>query len=416
MSKLSLVALTLGALTLGALTLGAGAPLAANAQAALPDGPGKPVVAQKCGACHELSRVTGAGYDAAGWRNTVYMMVNMGAPLSPQEVDQAAAYLAAHYPATPQPAAVLIPGPVKVDIQEWDVPTPGSRPHDPLATPDGMIWYTGQMANVLGRLDPRTGRFTEFRLPPRSGPHGLVADRAGDIWFTANFAGYVGKLDPKTGQVVQYPTKDPAARDPHTLAFDRDGILWFTLQSADKIGRLDPRTGEMKLVDVPTPHANPYGLVITSQGAPVFDEFGTNRIGTIDPATMKIREIVLPHPESRPRRIAITAGDVIWYTDYARGDLGRLDLKTGEVSEFASPGGSNSQPYAITALHGVIWYVESNTKPNALVRYDPATGRFQTFAIPSGGGVVRNMTPTADGRGLALACSGVNKVALATIR
>jgi virginiamycin B lyase len=156
--------------------------------------------------------------------------------------------------------------------------------------------------------------------------------------------------------------------------------------------------------------------VITSQGVPVFDEFGTNRIGMIDPATMKIREIVLPHPESRPRRIAITAGDVIWYTDYARGYLGRLDLKTGEVSEFASPGGPHSQPYAITALHGVIWYVESNTRPNALVRFDPATGRFQTFAIPSGGGVVRNMMPTFDGHGLVLACSGVNKVALVTIR
>lgn len=392
------------------------AAFAANARTALPEGPGKPVVEQKCGACHELSRVTRAGYDEAGWRNTVHMMVNIGAQLSPQEVDQVSTYLAAYYPAKPQPPAVLIPGPVKVDIREWEVPTPGSRPHDPLATPDGMIWYTGQMANVLGRLDPRTGAFTEFRLPPRSGPHGLVADRAGDVWFTANFAGYVGKLDPKTGRVVQYPTKDPAARDPHTLAFDQHGIIWFTLQSADKIGRLDPRTGEMKLVDVPTPHANPYGLVITSKGVPVFDEFGANRIGMIDPVTMKIREIVLPHPESRPRRIAITAGDVIWYTDYARGYLGRLDLKTGKASEFASPGGPQSQPYAITALHGAIWYVESNTAPNALVRFDLATGRFQSFAIPSGGGVVRNMTPIPDGRGLALACSGVNKVALAAIR
>jgi virginiamycin B lyase len=50
-----------------------------------------------------------------------------------------------------------------------------------------------------------------------------------------------------------------------------------------------------------------------------------------------------------------------------------------------------------------------------LVRFDPKTEKFQSFRIPSGGGVVRNMTPTRDG-GLALAESGVNKVALATIR
>ena len=32
-----------------------------------------------------------------------------------------------------------------------------------------------------------------------------------------------------------------------------------------------------------------------------------------------------------------------------------------------------------------------------LVRFDPKTERFQTWAIPSGGGVVRNMMPTPDG-------------------
>lgn len=52
----------------------------AGAQTALPDGPGKTLVEQKCAACHELGRVTRAGYDAAGWRNTVHMMANLGAP------------------------------------------------------------------------------------------------------------------------------------------------------------------------------------------------------------------------------------------------------------------------------------------------------------------------------------------------
>src|SRR5208337_1993066 len=56
---------------------------------------------------------------------------------------------------------------------------------------DGTIWYTGQMANLLGHIDPTTGRIDEYLLnTPMSGPHGLVADQMGDIWFTANFAGY----------------------------------------------------------------------------------------------------------------------------------------------------------------------------------------------------------------------------------
>ena len=85
-----------------------------------------------------------------------------------------------------------------MSIKEWVVPTLGSRPHDPLAAADGTIWYTGQMANILGRLDPSTGAIKEYPLKtPASGPHGLVDDQAGHIWFTANFAGYIGELDPR---------------------------------------------------------------------------------------------------------------------------------------------------------------------------------------------------------------------------
>jgi virginiamycin B lyase len=54
-------------------------------------------------------------------------------------------------------------------------------------------------------------------------------------------------------------------------------------------------------------------------------------------------------------------------------------------------------------------------QPNVLVRFDPATEKFQTWSIPSGGGVVRDMMPTRDGN-LALACSGVNGIALAEIK
>ena len=73
------------------------------------------------------------------------------------------------------------------------------------------------MANVLGRLDPKTGKIKEYQLKtPHSGPHGLLDDKDGNIWYTGN-AGLIGKLDPKTGDVTEYPMPDPQARDPHTL-------------------------------------------------------------------------------------------------------------------------------------------------------------------------------------------------------
>ena len=62
----------------------------------------------------------------------------------------------------------------------------------------------------------------------------------------------------------------------------------------------------------------------------------------------------------------------------------------------------------------VIWYSESAVKPNTLVRFDSMTETFQTWVIPSGGGVVRNMMATPEGN-LVLACSGVNRVALVEV-
>ncbi len=245
------------------------------------------------------------------------------------------------------PASAAPVGELKVAIKEYDVPTPQSRPHDPALAPDGSLWYTGQMANKLGRLDPKTGEIKEYPLKTEgSGPHGLVADAQGNIWFTAAFRGYVGKLDPKTGTVTEYRMPDPRARDPHTPVFDPHGILWFTVERGNFVGQLDPQTGQVKLKVVPTPKAVPYGIVVSSKGVPYFCEFGTNKLASVNPKTMEITEYPLP-AGAQPRRLAITKDDVIYYTDHARGYLGRFDTKTGKQEEWASPGGPESKPYGI---------------------------------------------------------------------
>lgn len=48
-------------------------------------------------------------------------------------------------------------------------------------------------------------------------------------------------------------------------------------------------------------------------------------------------------------------------------------------------------------MNDVVWYNESGTRPDALVRFDPRTERFQSWAIPSGVGIVRHMVPSRDG-------------------
>lgn len=304
-----------------------------------------------------------------------------------------------------------------VPIKEYNVPTPKARPHDPAVAPDGALWVTEQMANKLGRLDPHNGSFREYPLKtPDSGPHGLAADTQRNIWFAAIFAGYVGKLNPKTGEITEYRPSNGTKIDPHTPVFDHNGILWFTNEETNYIGRLDPATGKIELKAVPTPHAVPYGIIVTQQGVPFFCEFGTNKLASVNPKTMAIREYTLPAEDARPRRLALAPDGTIYFTDYGRGYLGHFDPVSGRLmKEWRSPGWAQSHPYGIAITNnGEVWYSESGVHPNTLVKFDPKSESFSAEAIPSGGGVVRNMVATPNGK-LYLACSGVNKVAVVDV-
>lgn len=380
----------------------------------LPDGPGKELAEANCNICHTLLSRVGSGYTASGWNTVLRMMINQGAPLQPDQIEPLKTYLIKNFPEKGKPDGVVISGPAEISFKAWQVPTPGSRPHDPLAAKDGSLWYTGQLANVLGRLDPASGKFTEFHLKTaHSGPHGLQEDKDGNIWYTGNTGSLIGKLDPKTGIDTEYPA--PERGDPHTLIFDKEGILWFTMQNLNRIGRLDPKTGEMKLLTPPTANSRPYGMALNSKDIVFFVEFGANKVGSIDPKTLEFREYKLPDAAARPRRIAITSDDIVWYSDYARGYLGRLNPATGEVSEWPSPSGSKSEPYGISAINDIIWYSESGSTPNTVVRFDPKTEKFQSWAIPGGGNIVRNTSVTREGD-FVLANSLMNEVTLVSIK
>ncbi len=144
-------------------------------------------------------------------------------------------------------------------------------PGCPLASLDGTIWYTGQMANALGHIDPTTGRITEYRLDtPMSGPHGLVADRDGSIWFTANFARLHRQTRPRHGKSDRIRIAEPGCATRIRRCSIRAASFGSPCKAANG-GSLDPKTGEVKLVTSPTPRSNPYGIVITSKGTPYFD-------------------------------------------------------------------------------------------------------------------------------------------------
>ena len=184
---------------------------------------------------------------------------------------------------------------------------------------------------------------------------------------------------------------------------------------ANAIGRLAPKTGEIKIVHVPTKNALPYGIAVNADGVPYFAEFGTNKIASINPQTMAISEYPLPDAASRPRRIAIASDGAIWYTDYARGFLGRLDPKTGKRPRLAVAQRSGLRPLRDCCGRRRDLVQRIRREPKHARAFRSAKAKDRDWPIPSGGGVVRNMTATRDGK-LVLACSGVDRIALVDVR
>jgi virginiamycin B lyase len=380
-------------------------------QVQLPEGDGQQTVTARCSACHGLNMITGAaGYSQSGWRDLIGTMV----ALPSADVSTVTQYLATNFPPKPDRAPTLVAGDVTVTFREWITPTLGQRSRDPIQLADGTMWWAGQFASLVGSLDPKTSEMREYKLAPDARPHSIVEDAAGNIWFTGNANGTVGKLIPKTGEITVYKMPDPAARDPHTAVFDKNGTLFFTLQQSNMIGRLVPSTGDIKLITLPTPRALPYGIKVGSQGELWVSYNGAGKLARIDPVTMEVREHALPDPATRSRRLAITSDDMVWFVNSSLGRLGRLNPKTGEVKEWPSPSGPRSHPYAIEVIDDVIWYNESNQRPDALVRFDPKTEKFQSWAIPSGVGIIRHMRKTPDGN-LAIHQSSSNRIGLAII-
>ena len=84
----------------------------------LPAGPERQILQRACTVCHTLERVVQGDHDRNEWNLLVDGMVNVGAPLTPQEIPQVKAFLA-KIPALKEPVLKPMPGSVKVKIEEW---------------------------------------------------------------------------------------------------------------------------------------------------------------------------------------------------------------------------------------------------------------------------------------------------------
>ncbi len=277
-------------------------------------------------------------------------------------------------------------------VSEWPVPTPQFA-RDPAVAPDGSIYISVMAGNKVARFDPKTQSFKEWDLPAGHRPHGLLVDKHGMVWTTGNGNGTIGKLDPVSGKMTEFKTPSGGG-GPHTLVItDDQRAIWFTMQSGNKVASLDTRTGAIK--EYPS-SGGPYGLALDKAGNVWFCRMGDNKMGKLDPNTGQMAEVDTGGG-SRPRRVATAPDGMLWITLYGNGKLAKLDPSAMKVVKTYPLPAGDSGPYAVTVDGGgMVWANEIST--DTVVRFDPKTEQMRVVQLPSKNVGIRKMVTDASGR------------------
>ena len=394
---------------------------------------------ESCVRCHTIDRVMRSRYDAAAWLQVLERMdgyVTSAFPGNPQRLPagrvrpfaersqrlQAARRRQAEYLAsinlssgTREYTLETFPRPTgratRVVITEYDLPDRSRAPHDAEVGPDGMVWYPDFGQQYLGKLDPRTGEVTEYRVPEaRPGhPTGILAlrlDRDGNPWGGNMFQGSIFKFDRRTEtfQVWRVPENLEQPRGSHGTRILQvnhaapesshvDGKVWLQNRSIAGVHRLDLATGEFEsfepFLGSPRRSHNLYGISPDSRNNLWFMDFANEHIGRIDAQTGDITLYETPTLGSRPRRGTVDAHDRVWYAGFGASVIGMFDPQAEEFQEWHPPT-PRTKPYDVAVdKNGDVWTGSMFT--DRVVRLIPETGEFIEYLLPRKGVNIRRV-------------------------
>jgi len=381
---------------------------------------------QFCTTCHTLQRPLESSHDADEFVEIHKRMdsyVNQSSPLMPQlrlaprlanqieasapgaqekreqSLRRTAEYLAANNlskgPEWPYPLKTF-PRPkgraTRVIITEYDLPKLTRQPHDVILTSDGMAWYISFGEQVLGRLDPKTGKTTEYEIPilkpgsPR-GELGLRPDEDGNLWIGMMYQGAVAKFDRKTEKFqtwnlpAQWNKDYSQVNEVNPIHSKVDGKVW-TQDSGDyAIYRLDPVTGKFeRFKPFPDPSPNIYDLAADPQNNVYFTVFGADQIGKIDGKNGKITLWTTPTKNSNPRRGSLDSQGRFWFGEWRGNRFGMFDTKAQTFKEWTPPTPWFFPYDVIGDKNGEAWGGSPMT--DRVARLNSKTGEFTEYLMP----------------------------------
>jgi virginiamycin B lyase len=275
-------------------------------------------------------------------------------------------------------------------VTYFDIPQiRGSR--DVTDAGNGRVWVMGQRNGTAGLFDPRDRSLKVIPLGENAAPHGVVTDRSGAAWITEGGQNAIVRIDPVSHKVDLFRLPaDKARANLNTGVFDKAGIYWFTGQNGI-LGRLDPQTAKMDVWDAPRGRG-PYGITLTPAGEVWYCSLAGNHIARLDLETRQSTIVEPPTPGQGARRVWSDSRSRIWVSEWNSGNVSVYDTGAKTWRVWKLPG---ERPRAYSVYvdgRDKVWLTDFGA--NAIVRFDPETESFTSFASDRGGANVRQM----DGR------------------
>ena len=319
-------------------------------------------------------------------------------------LDRLATFLAsANLSATPEYkyAFKALPRPqgknTHVIITSYDLPRKTMQPHDVVRTPDGFVWFTDFGENSLSRLDPETGKVTEYTYPPTrpgysNGNLDLEIDGQGNIWIGMMNQTGVAKFDRKTEKFQFFSLPAALRTDDSQQAmvapthWEVDGKVWFAAGYEPVVGRFDVKTGKFEpwiypFKDRPKGEAHAvYGVYTDSKNNLYFCDFLSQYIWKIDAKTRAVTAYPTPTEHSQPRRGRMDTQDRLWFGEWRADKVGMFDTKTDTFKEWnVAP--RFSAPYdAQVDKAGWVW--TGNMTDDRVTRINSKTGETIQYLMP----------------------------------
>jgi streptogramin lyase len=284
----------------------------------------------------------------------------------------------------------------RVVITEYDLPRQTIQPHDVVLDADGIAWYSSFGEQFLGRLDPKTGKATEYPIPLHkpgypTGSLGLRADKAGDLWLGNMYQATIVKFDRKseTFKFWQLPPEQNIDAAQVNMVSPQsshvDGKVWAQNNGFAGIHRLDLASGKIEtwepFKDAPKgePH-NVYDVVPDSKNNVYFTDFRQKHIGRIDAKTGEVKLFAILTPSPALRRGQMDAQDRLWFGEYRGDKIGVFDTKTETFTEWSMPT-RWTNPYDVTLDKNEEAWTGSMLN-DRVVRLNPKTGDTTEYLLP----------------------------------